>query len=135
MENKRHGMGLFISVHKAAIKAAYRPFKMKQNTVNESWEKRKKSQDRQEHEEGFNGLFSWWQRNFRSKLINEYINWNVIIIYTKRQSALPSSLFYVSNIYFCQFQLALHCPEMCPRPIYFLNVLATPVSHIFYQCN
>lgn len=41
MKNRRDVMCLSISVHKAAIKAAYCPFKMKQNRVNEHGEEKK----------------------------------------------------------------------------------------------
>lgn len=50
-------MSFCVSVHKAAIKAAYCLFEMKQNRVNESWEKKMNQEDyRWEHEEECNGF-------------------------------------------------------------------------------
>lgn len=68
---KKKWMCLCISVHKAAIKAAaYHSFKMKQNRVNESWEKKVKVTDKNMKKD-LKVLFPQSRSNLSSKLINE----------------------------------------------------------------
>lgn len=56
-----------------------------------------------------------------------------LLLYKKAIQPHIFHYFLFPDMYLCQLQLALRCPEMWPGPIYFLNILATPTPPIFYH--
>lgn len=124
----------------------YTKLQLRLNIVPSKWSRtelmkveRKKNQDyRQGHEEGFDVFFAWWQSNFGSKLINgdAIISGTCPYILLDRGSMQPTLLLYKGAIqphilqYFlfpdthlCHLHLALHYPEIWPRPISFFIYL------------